>query len=107
MKYDECDYWKSVFIYTYLDSEDKSSILLITYFLFSPHKPDPDLQQLVDNIWYLDKDRAVYGKDFELCYQGDAGEGGDHAPNPLICKMNEKILNRTTYKGKWCNRIMK
>jgi len=60
---------------------------------------DPDVQQLVDNLWKLDSDRASSGKDFELCYQGDAHEGGDQAPNPLICKMNPKVLNETIYQA--------
>lgn len=65
-----------------------------------PHKGiDPDVQKAVDAIWKLDKDRAHYGTDFELCYQGNAKDGGDQAPNPLICKMNPKILNETIYKA--------
>jgi len=62
---------------------------------------DPEVQAVITNIWNEDHNRAVYGKDFELCYQGhlDFSDKGDKAAGPLVCKFNDEILEKPTFKA--------
>merc|ERR1711936_13764 len=64
-------------------------------------KLDPEVQKVITDIWNNDHNRAEYGKDFELCYQGhiEKGDKGDKAAGPLVCKFDEELLQRPTYKA--------
>lgn len=56
---------------------------------------------MITDIWNGDHNRATYGDDFELCYQGhlDRGDKSDKAEGPLVCKFNDKLLEKPTFKA--------
>lgn len=64
-------------------------------------KLDPAVQAVITKIWEGDKNRAVYGKDYKLCYQGhlERSDKGDKASGPLVCEFNNDLLKRPTYKA--------
>ena len=64
---------------------------------------DPELTNLCEVLWNLDKNRLVPDKDYKLDLQGRTKysyDGPDKAKDPLFEFVNETALKRESYQGR-------
>lgn len=64
---------------------------------------DPELTNLCEVLWNLDKNRLVPDKDYKLDLQGRTKysyDGPDNAKDPLFEFVNETALKRESYQGR-------
>ena len=63
---------------------------------------DPELTDLCERLWHLDKNRLQPGVDYKLDLQGRTKysyDGPDKAKDPLFEYVSQEALKRDSYKG--------
>ena len=77
-------------------------VLCFTLFCSNPAVEDPELVDLCEKLWDLDKNRLEPDKDYKLDLQGRTKysyDGPDRAKDPLFEFVDESVFKRDTYKG--------
>jgi len=75
---------------------------LNTMYRSNPPITDPELVDLCEKLWELDKNRLQPGVDYKLDLQGRTRysyDGPDRAKDPLFEFVDSDALNRDTYKA--------